>query len=182
MRLQRRISRRSCWPHINRSLDIRKRSPLRVSPGCSYASLYARKHNPWVNFSNVPPGANEPYRGFPAKPPSLTWIVPNMCNDMHDCSTHAGDRWLANNLPAIIAWNAKHNGLLVVTWDEAEPDLAGNRIPTVFVGPMVAPGTYAQEVTHFTVLHTLETIFGVSCIAKECGAGDVTGIWRASVP
>ncbi|MEO9264087.1 MAG: alkaline phosphatase family protein [Candidatus Baltobacteraceae bacterium] len=147
--------------------------------GCA-TTLYARKHAPWVNFTNIPASDNVVYHGFPAVPPSFAWITPNLCHDMHDCSTKTGDNWLKANLPPIIAWNATHNGLLILTWDEADPDNNGsNRIATVFVGPMVTAHVSQNErINHYNVTHTIETIFGLACIAKDCGAGDVTGIWH----
>ena len=91
--------------------------------GCwGSGGLYARKHVPWVNFSNVPARDSRIYTGLPSPMPTLAWIIPNMCNDMHDCSTETGDDWMRTNLPPLIAWNAAHDGLLVVTWDEADPD------------------------------------------------------------
>src|SRR5580700_229368 len=66
--------------------------------GCS-TSLYARKHNPWVNFTNVPSSSNLVYNGFVEPPPTLSIIVPNLCNDMHDCNTK-DRRCLAKEQPA----------------------------------------------------------------------------------
>lgn len=147
--------------------------------GCS-TTLYARKHSPWVNFSNIPASDNVVYLRFPATPPSFAWITPNLCNDMHDCTTKVGDSWLKTNLPPIIAWNASHNGLLILTWDEADPDTSGtNQVATVFVGPMVkAHVRLKQPVNHYNVTHTIETIFGLACISKDCGLKDVSGIWK----
>ena len=145
--------------------------------GCSFERIYARKHVPWVNFSNVPASSNLPYTGLPAQLPSLMWITPNMCNDMHDCKTQVGDDWLKANAPQIISWNAKHNGLLIVTWDESDFDFT-NHIPTLLIGPMIQPGRYRQRVTHFNVLRTIETIFEVPCIAHECGVEPITGVWH----
>ncbi|HYL26840.1 MAG TPA: alkaline phosphatase family protein, partial [Candidatus Nitrosotalea sp.] len=59
--------------------------------GC-YAGEYARKHNPWVNFTNVPSTSNLVYKHFVEPPSTLTIIVPNLCHDMHDCSTQTGDK------------------------------------------------------------------------------------------
>jgi phosphatidylinositol-3-phosphatase len=141
--------------------------------------LYARKHVPWPNFTNVPASATRPYRGLPSPMPSLAWIVPNLCDDMHDCSTRTGDDWLAKNLPPIIAWNAKHDGLLIVTWDEADPDLFGsNRIPTVLVGPMVRPGTNGAHATLYSLTSTIGRLFGLPCLAEACQAAPLAGIWR----
>jgi acid phosphatase len=143
-------------------------------------NLYARKHVPWPNFSNVPASESRIYTGtLPSPMPSLTWIVPNMCNDMHDCSTRTGDQWLAKNLPPIVAWNAKNDGLLIVTWDEADPDPDGsNRIPTVLVGPMVKPGTSAANANLYDLTRTIEAAFNLPCIADECKTPPLAGIWK----
>ena len=147
--------------------------------GCETA-LYARKHSPWVDFTNVPRSENLVYRGFPANPPNLTWITPNLCDDMHDCEIRHGDRWLSRNLPPIIAWNAKNDGLLIVTFDEAAPDLNhSNQVFELLIGPMVVAGSQdSQNITHYSTLRTVEDIFGLACIKFDCSAPDITGIWQ----
>lgn len=146
--------------------------------GCR-TSLYARKHNPWVNFTDVPASSNLVWHGLPDKQPAVSFIVPNMCDDMHDCSTKTGDDWLKANLPAILKYDAAHDGLAILTWDEAEPDTSGkNTIPTLLVGPMIVPGKYTQKIDHYAVLHTIEEIAGVACTASACGAPVLTSIWR----
>lgn len=148
--------------------------------GCD-SGLYARKHNPWVDFTNVPAGANLVYsHPLLAVPASFVWITPNLCNDTHDCSVKTGDTWLSKNLPPIIAWNAGHGGLLILTWDEAAPDNNGtNHIATVLVGPTVRRGVKdVQNVNHYGILHTIETILGLPCIDQECAAPVVAGIWQ----
>ncbi|MBV9263014.1 MAG: acid phosphatase, partial [Candidatus Eremiobacteraeota bacterium] len=103
----------------------------------------------------------------------------NLCHDTHDCAVSVGDKWLAKNLPPIIAWNKSHQGLLILTWDEAAPDANGkNQIATVLVGPMVKPGSKSmQNVNHYSVLHTIEAILKVPCIANDCTAPQIKGIW-----
>ena len=86
--------------------------------GC-FVGKYARKHNPWVNFTNIPASSNLVYEAFPKNPPTLAVIVPNLCNDMHDCNTRTGDAWLKKNLPPVLAYDEEHQGLLILTWDEA---------------------------------------------------------------
>jgi hypothetical protein len=148
--------------------------------GCS-TNLYARKHNPWSDFSNVPATSNLVYNGFPDPPQSLTFIVPNLCNDMHDCSTQTGDTWLSNNVPAILSYDNAHNGLLIITWDEADPDANGqNQIATLLLGPMIKPGQYNQNVNHYSILRTIEKILKVKCInsANDCKAAVLTKMWQ----
>lgn len=140
--------------------------------------LYARKHVPWANFSSVPAADSRVYRGLPSPMPSLLWIIPNMCNDMHDCSTQTGDDWMREHLAPLLAWNAAHDGLLVVTWDEADPDEGGNRIPTVLVGPMLQAGSYDGFVDDYVLLRTIETALRLSCIGDACRVPPMTGIWR----
>jgi len=152
--------------------------PYNGYTGC-YSGEYARKHNPWVNFTNVPPASNLVYNGFTATPPTLAIVVPNLCNDMHDCSTQTGDTWLSKNVPAILKYNKKHDGLFILTWDEADPDANGkNQIATLLIGPMVKPGKYNQDVDHYSILRTIEDIAGVACTAGACKAAPVKKIWK----
>jgi phosphatidylinositol-3-phosphatase len=147
--------------------------------GC-YHGLYDRNHNPWVEFRDVPASDNLVYHGFPASPQTLVWIVPNICHDMHSCPVRVGDTWLSHNLPPIIAWDANHAGILVLTWDEADPDKSGkNHIPTVLVGPMLRAGARSrQDVDDYVVLHTIDEIFGIACIDLDCKAPVITGVWK----
>lgn len=39
-------------------------------------------------------------------------MIPNLCNDMHDCSAATGDTWLKTHLDAYIRWANTHNSLL----------------------------------------------------------------------
>jgi hypothetical protein len=126
----------------------------------------------------VPSSSNLVYTGFPASPPTLAIVVPNLCNDMHDCTTRTGDNWLKKNLPPILAYNKTNGGLLVLTWDEADPDANGkNQIATLLIGPTVKPGSYNQVITHYSVLRTIETIAGVACTANACTASDIKKVW-----
>ena len=130
-------------------------------------------------FRSVPASSNLVFTNF-AKPPStLTIVVPNLCNDMHDCSTKTGDKWLSRNVPQILKYDKKHNGLFILTWDEADPDKNGqNQIATLLSGPTIVPGTYNQDITHYSVLRTIEDIAGVACTANACHASALSGMWR----
>jgi hypothetical protein len=146
--------------------------------GCT-AQEYARKHNPWVDFKNVPASSNLIWYDIPGGQPTDSFIVPNLCNDMHDCSTQTGDNWLKANLPTILQYDQANRGLLILTWDEADPDANGtNQIATLLLGPMIRPGTYAQKIDHYAVLHTIEKIAGVACTADACSAPLLAGMWK----
>ncbi len=144
--------------------------------GCNYAN-YARRHNPWVNFSNVPATSNLTFAAFPADfttLPTLSFVVPNLCSDMHDCSIATGDTWLQQHLDAYAQWAKTHNSLLILTWDEDDSSTSANRIATIFSGAHVKTGTYSAIINHFDVLATLETMFG---LANLGGGTAITNVW-----
>jgi acid phosphatase len=68
--------------------------------------------------------------------PTISFVIPNLDNDMHDGTIAEGDAWLYNNLSAYAAWAKANNSLLVVTGDEAE-NSESNHIPTIFYGANV---------------------------------------------
>ena len=152
--------------------------------GCTGSNnLYARKHNGWANFDNVPPGANQPFAAFPrdySRLPTVSFVSPNMCNDIHDCPVATGDTWLRNNLGGFADWAKANNSLLVVTFDEDEGTRA-NRIPTIFYGAGVNPGKYAEHIDHYSVLRTLEDAYGLPTIGESAHAAPITNIWSPTL-
>jgi len=111
--------------------------------GCR-AGDYARKHAPWTDFSTVSPTVNLPLSAMPAdyaSLPTVSFLIPNLCHDMHDCSVAEGDGWLRQNLDGYARWARTHNSLLIVTFDESESSNdRDNHIATLAVGQRVTPG------------------------------------------
>jgi acid phosphatase len=144
------------------------------------AGAYTRATNPWVNFVDVPPSSNLPFAEFPtdfASLPTVSFVVPDLLHDMHSGSVRAADAWLRRNLDAYATWAEKNNSLLIVTWDE-DDKRAGNRIPTVLVGPMVKPGRYDRPVTHYDVLRTIEDMYGLPPTGEAAHARALTDVWN----
>jgi len=80
-----------------------------------------------------------------------------------------------------VQWARTHNSLFIVTFDEDEGTTT-NRILTLFVGPMVEPGDYATRIDHYSVLRTLEEIYGVPATGKAASAEPITGVWKTALP
>ncbi len=142
--------------------------------------LYARKHNPWVDFSNVPSSSNQPFSSFPtsfASLPTVSFVIPNQQDDMHSASIQQADTWLKNHLDAYVQWAKTNNSLLIVTWDE-DDDTSVNQIPTLFVGPMVKQGQYSEHIDHYTVLRTLEDMYGLPYANNSANAIPITDVWQ----
>jgi phosphatidylinositol-3-phosphatase len=162
------------WGSYNETL------PSQGSTTCKSGN-YAQKHNPWFGFSNVPTSTAKTFTQFPtdySTLPKMSFVTPNLCSDMHDCSVSTGDTWIKNNLGAYATWAKTHNSLLVVTFDE-DNSLSGNRIPTVLYGQPVTPGSSsATTYNHYNLLRTLEDMAGTSTHAGQAAsASDITGIW-----
>jgi len=149
-------------------------------PSTNDPSGYARKHNPWVNFTNVPKSANQPLKNFPSdfnKLPTVSFVIPTLRNDMHDGTIRQADNWLKLHLDSYVKWTEKNNSLLVVTWDEDDKS-QGNKIPTFLVGPMIKKGSYNEEKDHFDLLRTIEDIYGLSLAGASKNAHPITQIWK----
>ncbi|WP_371479049.1 alkaline phosphatase family protein [Kitasatospora sp. NBC_00315] len=163
------------WGSYNETL------PSQGSTVCSSGN-YAQKHNPWFGFGNVPTNTAYTFAQFPTdytKLPKVSFVVPNLCSDMHDCSVSTGDTWIKNNLGAYATWAQTHNSLLVVTFDE-DNKLSGNKIPTVLYGQHVTAGSSSGTTyNHYNVLRTLEDLAGLTSHAGNAAtAADITGIWN----
>ncbi|HZC40158.1 MAG TPA: alkaline phosphatase family protein [Streptosporangiaceae bacterium] len=155
--------------------------PRAGSPVCA-AGLYARKHVPWADFSNVPAAVSKPFRDFGAggyaSLPSVSFVIPDLCDDMHNCPVVTGDQWLRRHLAGYARWAMTHRSLLILTWDE-DGGSQGNHIPTIFLGQQVRPGRYRQPVTHYGVLRTIEDAYRLRPDGKAATARPVTAIWRS---
>lgn len=139
--------------------------------------LYWRKHVPWTDFTNV---AYRTYGHLYSGPGtalagSVNFIVPNICNDMHDCGVATGDLWLSRNVPPVQTYDSAHNGLLIVTFDEGEWS-STNHIVTIMSGPMVNKGTYTQWINHYNVLRLIESNFGLPLLGGSSSATAIGGV------
>ncbi len=149
--------------------------------GCS-SGKYRRKHNPWVNFSSTTAKQNQPLSAFPSdynRLPDVSFITPNMCHDMHDCSVRTGDTWLKKTLDRYARWARTHNSLLVITFDENSGGSV-NPITTLLVGQQVRPGIYAEWMNHYTLLRTVEDAYGLRPLGEAARATPLRTVWTTS--
>ena len=166
-----------------------------VIGGTTY-TLYRRKHNPWANWQAaegadpIPENqlafdTNARFLDFPAdftQLPDVAIVVPNQQNDMHDGTVRMGDDWLRANFAAYAQWARTHNSLLIVTFDE--DNLSGpNKIPTVFHGAGLMPGTVnGTRWTLHNLLRTLEDMHGAAHAGRAAKVRPITGVLPGDVP
>lgn len=151
--------------------------------GCSHGGHrgYVRRHVPWVNFSNVPASAHQPYTAFPSdyrKLPTVAFVIPNLCHDMHDCPKADADSWLRKQFAPYVAWAKTHNSLFVLTFDE-DNQTDGNHIPTVVAGAGIKPNQYPARADHYGLLRTLQDMYALRPTGLSTGAAPVHGVWMS---
>lgn len=155
--------------------------PSAGSRAC-WSGQYARKHVPWADFDNVPASENLPLAALPANYadlPTVSFIIPNLLDDMHSASIARGDAWLKSHVGPIVDWATAHNTLVILTWDESD-GTASNQIATIFVGPMVRAGRYDEPITHYRVLRTIEDLYGLAHAGQSADTPPIGDVWKVS--
>jgi phosphatidylinositol-3-phosphatase len=142
---------------------------------------YARKHNPWSDFTDVPASSNLPFSDFPTdftKLPTVSFVVPNQIHDMHSDSPRAGDNWLKANMSAYINWTRAHNSLFILTFDEGR---SGNHIPTFVFGAGARKGKFQLAGDHYRLLRTIEQMYGLTPLANAANRAPLRRLFTASL-
>jgi hypothetical protein len=123
----------------------------------SKSGQYARKHNPLSFFSDVVGDSAQVRRLVPFTQfaldlagdtlPDYAFIVPNLCNDAHDCSLQTADAWLQTNIgPLLASATFQRDGLLIIVFDESDTDNTngGGLILWTAISPLAKRG-YASS-------------------------------------
>jgi hypothetical protein len=128
---------------------------------------YAVKHNPAAYYTNLGATCAAQDVGL-ADPPNLsarfTFITPNMCSDMHDCSIGAGDAWLATWMPRFLDSPEYRSGNTAVflTFDEDDMS-ANNHIAMVVMSPSTPSGmSNGTNYNHYAMLRTTQEMLGLA--------------------
>ncbi len=146
-------------------------------PRGSDAAGYAKKHDPFLYYTRLTaqPTACRNVVGLGALTtdertghlPRFAWITPNLCHDMHDCSTTTGDRFLSRLVPPLLA-SLGPRGLLLLTWDEGSSDqgccrlASGGHIALIAAGGQARRGAVLHGTTdHYSTLQAIEDRLGL---------------------
>ena len=140
---------------------------------------YAVKHNPWGYFVDerdlcdqydVPLGALAADIDQGALP-SVGLVVPDLCNDAHDCPLSQADAWLAEQIDHVLQGPDWASGRLaiVVTADE-DDQTQDNRILTVVAHPGLAHTVATTPLTHYSLARSLADVAGVAPLGNAATA------------
>lgn len=138
---------------------------------------YLQRHNPFSFFSDV---LNDPSQAADLVPfsqfagdlaagnlPAFTYIVPNIQDDAHNGTLAQADQWLEQNIkPLLDSALFQKDGLLILTWDEAEDSdtsHGGGRIATIIISPKAQAGFQSQTFyQHQSALRLILSSLGVT--------------------
>ncbi|HZS13895.1 MAG TPA: alkaline phosphatase family protein [Candidatus Dormibacteraeota bacterium] len=156
--------------------------------GAAVDDTYGKKHNPFMYFPQIrddPAQCNrdQPFSAFyPALDggtlPAFSLVVPNLCDDGHNCSLSHSDSWVGGFSAHVTgsAW-FQRGGVLIVTYDEGSGGAgccngaAGGRIATIVVSAATPAGARLDTpVTHAGVLRTVEELYGLPFLAAAACA------------
>ena len=173
------------------SLSFAQQCESLPSPGFSAAGQppYAAWHNAVASFNlsaAQAAAASVPFdqRQFNlesnpdfASLPTLTFVVPNLLNDMSNASLVAqGDRWVRNNLADFIdhAASPKNRALFVLTFDCQLSQSGGggpNHVAALLVGAVVRPGqVVSSSLTHLSLLQMLLRMYSLPQLGSSASA------------
>ena len=136
---------------------------------------YAKRHNPFAYLTDVLNSSAQtsnlvPFTQFGAdlaasQLPNFSYLLPNLLDDAHDGPLQAADAWLQQNLgPLISSSTFKTDGLLIITFDEADGSVdstnGGGRVATLIISSKAKPGyqsttLYQHQSTLRLILHAL---------------------------
>ncbi|KAE8268351.1 hypothetical protein A4X09_0g4000 [Tilletia walkeri] len=157
----------------------------------SGTSSYARKHEPFISFTNI---QNNATRCANIKQstqfstdfnngalPQFTLYIPDLKNDGHDTSTSYAGNWLKGFLSNYLSGIQNSNTLLHLVFDEAETYSAPNKIYSALLGGAVPSGnvgaTDSTQYSHYSMLKTVENNWGLSSItSNDSGATAFAGL------
>jgi phospholipase C len=147
---------------------------------------YAVKHNPWAYFSSSTSRENCGRFDVPAGSPGngtlrddvdagalpiVGLLVPEMCNDAHDCPLSTADEWLRQWLPVIMEGPDYRAGRLavVVTFDE-DDRTADNVVLTAVIAPTVSQVMAGAPLTHYSLSRDLAELGGAAPLGEAATA------------
>ncbi len=140
---------------------------------------YAVKHNPWPYFVHERRACQKrdvSMAGFRGdvrhgRLPAAGMVIPNLCNDAHDCSLATADAWLKAKVGLAMSGSDFKDGRLaiVVTADEDDGS-QGNKVLTLVVQRGVHQVVTHRQFTHYSLCRLYTQILGVDPLREAAHA------------
>lgn len=148
------------------------------------SGTYAVKHNPWAYFGDeraqcqrgdVPLDALT-HDVASGSLPAVGMVVPDLCDDAHDCSLAYADAWMRRHVGAVLAgpdWASGHLAV-VITADEDDGN-HGNNVLTVVMNPALSTAVVHTRLDHFALSRSFAEVAGVPPLGRAASAPSLLG-------
>jgi len=145
--------------------------------GPGVAGTYARKHDPAMSFTFVSGSSQcaniQPLARFDPSV-NVAFVVPNLCNDAHDCSLATADTFLRGFVPEVTGAPDFAHTLLVISFDEGSTSTnGGGHVFTAVVRQGLSGFVSSTQHNHYSLLRTIEDLNGLPCLANTCSANSL---------
>jgi acid phosphatase len=153
-------------------------------------SKYAVRHNPWTYYVRERAACRRydvPMTALAAdvragRLPNAGMVVPNLCNDAHDCPAATADRWLRRVVGAVLAGPDFRSGRLLVLITADEDDHAqGNLVLTTAVSPQLHGVVVPARLDHYSLARLYSEVVGAPPLGRARSARSMTAAFRLSV-
>lgn len=164
-------------PTIGSQLSAAHASWAAYAEGYPSSPRFAKKHVPFLYF---PGGAKHVFditRFNPSHLPAYSLVIPDLCDDMHDCSISTGNQWLSRFIPPLLTLPST---AVFIVFDEGTTNVGGGgNVPLIAVGTAVRRHSVVSvRTSHYSLLRTTEALLGLSPLGAARTAPLLTGIWR----
>ncbi len=150
--------------------------PCRTSDG---GDRYAVRHNPWayhlderaacqaddVSIDRLAPDVAA------GDLPHVGMLIPDTCNDAHDCDLATADRWLRTQLDLVMSgrdWKSGH--LLVVVTADEDDHHQDNLVLTTVMHPGLQQRVVDVPLTHYSLARAYSEVVGAEPLGEAAQA------------
>ena len=147
--------------------------------GPGVGGTYVRRHNPAISFENIRLTPTEcaniqPLANFDPTV-NFAFVVPNLTNDIHDGTIAEGETFLQAFIPLVTASPDWAHTLLIISFDEGRTTVnGGGRIYAAATATWLTSASVPATYNHFSLLRTIEEIFGVPYLGSAATATTIT--------
>jgi phosphatidylinositol-3-phosphatase len=154
------------------------------------AGRYAKKHDPFLYFRGVVDSRAQRDRVVPftqlahdlarRRLPDFSLVIPNLCNDMHDCPVATGDAWLKTHVVPLLRSPELRGGVVFVVFDEGTSNTGGGgRVEALALGPTVRRGSrFTKATNHYGLLRTIEDAWKLPRLGHSRTGTPIGNIWK----
>jgi acid phosphatase len=154
------------------------------------AGRYAKKHDPFLYFRDVAASRARRARVVPYpqlardlaahRLPDFSLLIPNLCDDMHDCSVATGDAWLKAHVVPLLQSPQLRGGIVFVVFDEGTSGTGGGgQVEALALGRTVRPGSkFTRATNHYGLLRTIEDAWKLPRLGNSRTGTPIGGIWQ----